>query len=262
MDIHSYNTDSVSVAKHFAMHYSFKKKKNKVEREELRMSAIIINFQSPVEREDLIDRYKRDQLTNIDHILNFESTLKEWTVDKNSKVGDAVFFMCAKTSKEHMGHVCAEVKRCDDPSEIIDFAEAKRELYKKYAGNIVAVGVIEEDPFQTEDSGYACQHWRNPWYAKIGKFQLLSTPIHISEYCDYITVSRTGSITRLTNEQEDTLKKQIQEKNPQIDIRRYMSFEKVVRYLPYIHSAIQVPISLCEYYISRSKSDFLHSESR
>ena len=181
------------------------------------MSAQIINFQSPVERKDLLDRYVKDQMTNIDHILNFENTLGEWTIDKNSQVGDIVFFMCAKTSKDHMGHVCVEVKRYGPP-EIIEFAEAERELYKKYAGNIIAIGVVEKEPFQEQDSGYAFPHWRNPWYAKIGKFQLLSTPIHISEYRDYITVSRTGSITRLTKEQEDALKKQIQEKNPQIDI--------------------------------------------
>lgn len=91
----SYNTDSISVVKFFAMHYSFEKKKNKVEREKLRMLSIIINFQSPVEQKDFIDRYERDGMTNIDHILNIESTLKEWTVDKNSQVGDIVFFMCA-----------------------------------------------------------------------------------------------------------------------------------------------------------------------
>ena len=81
-------------------------------------------------------------MTNIDHILNFEATLREWTVDKNSRVGEIVFFMCAKTSKDHMGHVCAEARRQGYPSDIIAFAEAERELYKKYAGNIVAITIL------------------------------------------------------------------------------------------------------------------------
>lgn len=126
--------------------------------------------------------------------------------------------MCAKSSKEHMGHVCAEVKREDRSNEFIAFAEAERELYKKYAGNIVAMGVVISAPFQAEDSGYAYQYWRSPWYAQIGEFQLLDTPIHISEYRDYITVSRTGSITRLNKEQEQRLKQQIQLKNPKIAV--------------------------------------------
>lgn len=180
------------------------------------MSAMIINFQSPVAVEDLIDRYIRDKMTNIDHIFNFENTLREWTVDKNSQVGDVVFFMCAKTSKDHMGHVCAEAKRAECAEEIIAFAESERELYKKYAGHIVAMGVVESEPFQDDDAGYAFPYWRSPWYAKIGDFHLLDTPIHISEYRDYITVSRTGSITRLTKEQEETLKKQIQDKKPDL----------------------------------------------
>lgn len=181
------------------------------------MSAMIINFQSPVTIEDLIDRYERDRMTNIDHILIFENTLREWTIDKNSQVGDIVFFMCAKTSKDHMGHLCVEARRLG-LSRIIMFAEMERELYKKYAGNIVAIGVVEGAPFQDENAGYTFPYWRSPWYAKIGGFQLLNTPIHISEYRDYITVSRTGSLTRLNVEQEEKLKMQIKDKNPEMVI--------------------------------------------
>lgn len=182
------------------------------------MSALITNFQSPVELRDLVDRYEKDGMTNIDHIFHYEDTFGEWTVDKNSQVGDIVFFMCAKTSKEHMGHVCAEARRQGCTDQIIAFAEAERSLYKRYAGYIVAVGVIESEPFQEEDAGYAFPYWRSPWYAKIGNFELLNIPLHISEYRDYITVSRTGAITRLTKEQEEILKNQIQTKNPNIVI--------------------------------------------
>ncbi len=179
------------------------------------MPAIIVNFQSPVELCDLIDRFERDGLTNIDHILNFENTLKEWTVDKNCAPGDVVFFMCAKTSKDHMGHVCSEARKYGDEF-ILSFAEEKRELYKKYAGNIIAVGFIESNPFQTDDSGYEYSLWRNTWYAKICNFQLLNQLVSISEFRDYITVSRTGSITKLTNEQKQKLWNQIKVKNNNI----------------------------------------------
>ena len=179
--------------------------------------AAIINFQSPVELDDLIDRFRGDQLTNIDHIFKFEDTLGEWTVDRYSEMGDIVFFMCAKTSKDHMGHVCAQAKKTED-EELIAYAESERALYKKYAGKILAVGAIMEDPFQTDNSGYEYQYWRNNWYARIGNYQLLKDPIDISDYRDYITVSRTGSITKLDIEQERKLITQIKSRNPEIEI--------------------------------------------
>lgn len=170
------------------------------------MSAFIINFQSPFELDDLWDRYEKDGLTNIDHILHFEDTLGEWTVHKDAKVGDRVFFMCAVTSKDHMGHVCAEVRRSEEvPHEIVAFAEKERELYRRYAGTIVAVGRIAEEPFQSDDSGYANPVWRTPWYARIGNLQLLDKLVSIDESRSFIKVSRTGSITKLDKNQEDAL---------------------------------------------------------
>lgn len=176
------------------------------------MSAFIINFQSPKELVDLMDRYDSDGLTNIDHILHFDDTLMEWTVDKNCSVGDEVYFMCAKTSKDHMGRVLAEARLLGE-SDIIAFAEEKLVLYKEYAGKIVATGKVVEDPFQTDDSGYEFPAWRNTWYAKIGSFKLLDTPISIDDFRSFVTVSRTGSITRLSEEQVSQLNTLIASKN-------------------------------------------------
>lgn len=174
------------------------------------MAAIITNFQAPKELDDLVDRYERDGLTNIDHLLQFDDTLGEWTVDKNDQVGDTVFFMCAVTSKDHMRRVLKEAKELES-SDIIAFAEDELELYEKYAGKIVAVGVIEEPPFDTYDSGYAYPGWRSPWYAKIGQFRLLDNPVSIDDFRSFIKVSRTGAITKLTTEQETQLKSLIKE---------------------------------------------------
>ena len=169
------------------------------------MSAFIINFQSPKELIDLIDRFTSDGLTNIDHILHFDDTLMEWTVDKNCSVGDEVYFMCAKTSKDHMRRVLSEARLLGD-NDIIAFAEEKLMLYKEYAGKIVATGSVIDEPFQTDNSGYEFPAWRNPWYAKIGSFILLDNPVGIDDFRSFITVSRTGSITRLTKEQTEKLK--------------------------------------------------------
>lgn len=174
------------------------------------ISAYIINFQAPKEFEDLEDRYYRDRMTNIDHIFSWHDTLGEWTVDKDSTIGDEVFFMRAVTSVQHMAHLCKIAKETKD-TDFIQFTEQERALYRKYAGTIVARGVISDYPFQTETSGYAFPAWRSPWYARIGQSQVLQKPIHISQFRDFIKVSRTGSITKLTLEQQSALKKLVQE---------------------------------------------------
>lgn len=110
------------------------------------MEAFITNFQSPVELEDLIDRYETDRMTNIDHFFS-EATTLDWTVKKDAQINDIVVFMCAKTSKDHMGHVCAQCKEIGNQKLLI-YAEQERQLYKKYAGMIVGLGIIQELPYQ------------------------------------------------------------------------------------------------------------------
>lgn len=163
-------------------------------------NGFILNFQAPKELEDLADRFYRDGLTNIIHILNFENTAQQWTVHKDAKVGDKVFFMCAKTSRDHMRRVAKQAEAVFD-EEIIEFARDNLALYKKYAGKIVAVGEVIEEPFETSDSGYGYPAWRQTWYAQIGHFKLLERPLDISEFRDFIFVSRTGSVTKLSDEQ-------------------------------------------------------------
>lgn len=177
------------------------------------MAAFITNFQSPFELDDLQDRFERDGLTNIDYLLHFDESIGEWTVHKDAQVGDRVYFMCAVTSKDHMGHVCAQA-RAEAPEDVQVFAEEQRQLYKRYAGHIMAVGRVDEPPFQSIDSGYAHAPWRNPWYARICDVQLLGQPIPYDDFRDFITVNSTGSITKLTGEQEEALETLVAQAEP------------------------------------------------
>lgn len=165
--------------------------------------AFITNFQSPTELDDLIERFQWDGLTNLDLILRASEELGEWTVDKDCFVGETVFFMCAKTSADHMGHVCAEARSNGSP-RLISFAEEERMLYKRFAGTIMAIGKVAAEPFMA-DSGYEHAHWKSPWYAQIGDFHRLPVPIHIDSFRDFITVSRTGAITKLDIDQTNRL---------------------------------------------------------
>lgn len=172
--------------------------------------VIITNFQPPKEIDDLIDRlYNSNGYTNLEILLT-DATYTgetEWTVDKDCKVGDTVLFMCAKTAKDHIGHVCAEAKRIND-EEIINFAEEEREKYNKVSGYLLAIGVLEEPPFQST-SEFPYQGWQSPWYGKVGDLKLFDSPISIDSFRDFIKISRTGSITKLTNEQWIQLKQVI-----------------------------------------------------
>lgn len=134
----------------------------------------------------------------------------EWTVDKNAVIGDTVFFMCAKTSKDHMGHVCVQAK--EESDEILRFAEKEKTLYKKYAGQIITMGKVATKPFQTEDSGWSAHYWKSPWYAEINEIILLDTPVDISQFREFINVSRTGAITTLNDEQYKQLLLLVQKK--------------------------------------------------
>lgn len=174
--------------------------------------AFILTFQAPVELEDLADRYERDRMTNIDHILNFDETPGEWTVDKRCSVGDTVFFRCAATSYGHIRRLANAAKR-EGKDELARFAEEERERYKEYAGMIVAVGKVADAPFQSEGSGYDHHYWRSPWYAKIGDFKLLSAPLYIDPR-GLIKISSIGSITKLDAEQERWLWELIRQEAP------------------------------------------------
>lgn len=178
------------------------------------MAAFITNFQSPVELDDLIDRYERGKITNLDMILGHKRYAPlEWTVDKDASVGDTVYFMCAKTSVDHMGHLCALLRKMElEGEDLYAFALAQRSSYREYAGNIVATGHVADKPFQTEVSGWDAPYWRSPWYAKIEDINLLHTPVNIAEFRDFIKVSRTGSITKLSPEQWHNLQELIIER--------------------------------------------------
>lgn len=127
------------------------------------MSAFITNFQSPVEMQDLEDRFRRGGISNLNMLLHWRQFQPlEWTVDKQAVVGDTVLFMCAKTSVDHIGRLYTQIRKAGQKDSALGrFAAAQQALYKKYAGCIVAFGRVAKEPFQTEAPG-----WDAPILAK------------------------------------------------------------------------------------------------
>lgn len=175
--------------------------------------AFIITFQPPKEYEGLLERYEApNQSTNIDFVLQGESDFGEWTVNKNCKPGDIVFFRCAASSANHMRRLNTEARRHGNPG-VIEYAEKEQALYRQYAGQILAVGEVADYPAQ-QDSGWEHPDWRSRWYAKITAFRLLEAPIAFEVYRGFIKVSTWGSITQLDESQEKQLLDLIAANNP------------------------------------------------
>lgn len=155
------------------------------------MNVYILNFQAQKELDILICDRESGFETNLDCLLNTESTV-EWSVKKNITVGDIVLFMCAVTSFQRMGSLRKEAERYNN-TDLLAYVNQKRGLFKKHAGTVLAMGVVQAEPF-LDPLDYR-------WYAEIGDIRFFETTIHHDEFKDFIKVSRFESVTKLTDEQ-------------------------------------------------------------
>ena len=146
------------------------------------MSAFITNFQSPVEMQDLEDRFRRGGISNLNMLLHWRQFQPlEWTVDKQAVVGDTVLFMCAKTSVDHIGRLYTQIRKAGQKDSALGrFAAAQQALYKKKICRLhCCLWPRCKGTFQTEAPGWDAPYWRSPWYAEIDHILLLDMPIHI-----------------------------------------------------------------------------------
>ena len=93
-----------------------------------------------------------------------------------------------------------------------------RELYERYGGKIFAVGKVCSIPKYNHENLKEL-HWGSPIYANYDEVTLLEHPIDISEFREYITVSRGGAITPVLGESFSRLKGSILQRNKvQVDL--------------------------------------------
>lgn len=157
----------------------------------------IINFQAPKDYDEFLYYIENYSGTNLDFILEDVKTGEtEWSVDKNATVGDTIYFMCAKTSVDHMRHVVVETRKFGNEEELV-LAQNEFSLYQQYAGHIIAMGNILEEPYIASDDGRS-------WMAKVS-VNLLEKSVSIDEFRSFITISRTGSITKISDNQNSQL---------------------------------------------------------
>lgn len=182
------------------------------------MPSFVANFQSPFDLKDFEWYLKKGFPTNLGSI--FEpgpgEPLGMWTVPKWARVGDRVFLMCAATSTQHMAHVCKQAKQSGS-KDLIESANREREMYARCASRILAVGRVAATPLPPNSGGSQAL-----WWAPIRDFVVLNVPIEPEDWKLVFKVSRTGSITKLSDDQATDLEELVRAKNPYARIPRYL----------------------------------------
>ena len=150
---------------------------------------------------------------------NEEDNYTEWTMPKWCKIGDIVFFMHAKTANATISRLKKKLRESkgeyseSDYEGLISFLLRGEDLYQKYGGKIFAVGKVCGGSFCYEEDSDFEYHWKSPVYAPIDSLYCLERPIAISEFNDFIYVSRQSAITPVFGKEFEALKSLIMSKN-------------------------------------------------
>lgn len=199
------------------------------------VQSCIINVQFAKTAEEVTDRFWDSMEWSPIDILYpplTDDVSTVWTVPRWIKTGDIVFFMCAKTSVDHIRRVKKELlmKMKTLEEKIAKFEDNSNEdeetdvqiaydvcklairgliyeegcVYNKIGGKIFAVGRVD-GTLEYIDTGEG-QHWSGRVYAPISDIFYLNKPLDISDFRTFITVSREGAITPVFGEKFDKLK--------------------------------------------------------
>lgn len=155
---------------------------------------------------------------NVENILMEKET--NWTCPKWTKIGDIVFFMHAKYGYSYLTALRTELNSKkfkyskNEYNLMMEWIQRGLDLNKKYGGKIYAIaqvsGMPEHCGITDEDDIY---HWKTRIYADMDQVTVLENPIDISEFNDFIMVSRQSAITPIHGEDYLRLKKIMKSKN-------------------------------------------------
>lgn len=166
----------------------------------------------------------------------YESRETSWTAPKWSKKGDIVFFMHSKTADATISRLKTELLNSRDNLTndyfwtMMNSLFRAKKLHDTYGGKIFAIGKVSGTPAYQRHAGNEDYHWSGTIFAPIDSIFLLEKPIDISEFNSRISVSRQSSITSVSGDNFEYLKRVILKKN------------KVTE--PYFEEAIAEPMPL------------------
>ena len=135
----------------------------------------------------------------------------EWTVDTHLgiKIGDVNICSCASTSKDNIRMLRNLIKSRLRPEELCRLDELYGQ-YNKYAGTLLFVGIIDS---------FVAYEGRNAW-ARITPVVGFSNPIPVEEIKSFISISKTGTMTRVDETAYSRLLEIVEKYNPGIDLSK------------------------------------------
>lgn len=181
------------------------------------VNAHINNISFPKTIEQLEDFIYEHGCYNVEDVINeVGDGYTNWTVPRSSVVGDIVLFFHAKTAIQWIRKLETATKALNpeshDKTLLLAWLQRARALYSSYGGKIFAVGRVSSRPERENDG--SPYHWSGRIYADVKDLYLLETPIDISEFNSFITVSRQSAITPLPSNEFEKLKSLLKAKNP------------------------------------------------
>lgn len=130
---------------------------------------------------------------------------------------DIAFFFHAKTAINSIRRLEIQPQNLEEEipntGELLEGLERAKGLYSLYGGKIFALGRVKGASHVDKGEWQNRCHWSGKIYAEIGDICVLKNPIELSEFSDFIMLSRQSAITPLLGESYDRLKKIITEKN-------------------------------------------------
>lgn len=179
-----------------------------------KVQAFIDNISAPKSLDELRSLIDRGQFYVEDILSEFTT---EWTVPRWAMVGDVVFFMHTKTAISSLTALRTELQQSpcspDEYKLLMYWINKGIDLYKKYGGKIFAIGRVCGAPEIINGDRDDYIHWGINTYAKITEVTVLETPIDISEFNRFITVTRGSSITAVFGKEYLELRDVISKKN-------------------------------------------------
>ena len=184
------------------------------------VQSFITNTTAPKSLDELFEIVKTNEdCPSMDHILYMDRGERTgWTVPRWAKKGDVVFFMHSKTSNSHLTAIRTELERRADEFEWDDWCwlrfwiNHELDVHKLYGGKVFAIGRVIGKPYKENDD-FVNKHWGSNIYADIDDIQLLREPIDISEFNEFIHVSRQSAITPVFGKEYERLIGLIASKN-------------------------------------------------
>lgn len=160
---------------------------------------------------------------HIEDLVFYDGEETVWTVPNWASVNDICFFMHAKTANANITRLMTQLRKGQHSQDeetahtMMEWLERGKDLYNEYGGKIFAVARVSEQPhyYFTEEppDQRSDLHWKSRIYAELDYLHVLQKPIDISEFNEFIFVSRQSAITPVLGEPYNQLIKVIQAKN-------------------------------------------------